>query len=59
MKKKQPDNPEFEKEHIPIIEAKLDNILSNIEMYGNKQIFILQKILEELREITKNTFKGH
>ena len=48
-----------EKNIDPIIEAKLDNILSNIEMYGNKQIFILQKILEELREITKNTFKGH
>lgn len=38
----------------PIIEAKLEQVSLNIERYGNRQIFLLEKILEELREITKN-----
>jgi hypothetical protein len=27
--------------------------------YGNRAIFLLEKIIEELREIKKNTFPGH
>jgi hypothetical protein len=49
----------IENKYDAIIEERLIQISNNIERYGNKQIFIMEKMLEELREITKNTFKGH
>ena len=67
MKKKKEDITEttrlpplsIENKYDAIIEERLFQIFNNIERCGNRQIFLIEKMLEELREITKNTFPGH